>query len=787
MLEQIKDYQSVLGRYFMNKKLVLFLGSGFTVNEKSSDGYVLDGSTLQKIMIDSLIDTRPSLDRNLLEKDSFSDIADSYFQNVKEDKIETLLKKHFTGVKMQDQNKVNILKFNWPYIYTLNIYDGIENNSEYKKILPNKEIKSTYLSEFKFVFKLHGDALDAILYKDSKGVIFSKGQYVKSIKTNQSLLSKLKADYIQNNILFVGCSLQDEIDLRLIIEELRDEGNGETNDLIIVTHNEFDENKKMKLEALGINKYIIEQYDVFYNELNTVLSQNKIERDGNLKQFKNLSIKMLANNYESNLKTLYRDYSYEMINTKAVTLPFYLIKREIEHVLESFISRKHPFFYIIGKRCSGKTLIVFSIIKKLANMDSYYFPSKMSLSNETVNTLLSLKNTLLVFDSNSITSEQISRIQGYESQIKRNNISCLFIVNASDRILASLMISYFGENEIEINNKFSAKETSEVNVKISKCKIANFDPANTIIDNIIRIESTYGIINKHIDLDIIHNISENDLIILLLLLTYSKIFFSELLLYEIPIKEMNIIPKRFSPFIDLEDTSLIENSEHSTTKLVSSSTIGLVSILNSYYNANTHGRSRIISSIKKIVSISVRARSNKYKNVIMFDNLNQIFSYHFKGAKKLILDLYSEIESLISSDSHYWIQRAKSIYHMEPDNVNMLRDAKIFALKAYSDSEKGSRLNTISMFTLARIIGRIVRIKDYTNINEVEESINYYYRCLIDNPVEDEYSKDLLDEAIKRRNRSDLYHLVIYNPITKISDFTIKQELTALYNLILNK
>ena len=784
-MERISDYGDLIRRHFQNGKLIPFLGAGFTRNEKSKGTTVPDGNTFVSLMISMLMKEKPALDRKKLLADSFSDISDLFYRHVPENDIDQVLKDYFTAVKISNEDKLKFLSHSWQYIYTLNIDDGIENNSGYKKVLPNREIKINNLSEYRFVYKLHGDAMDAITYKNSKSVIFSKGQYLKSLKENSAMLAKLKSDYIQNNIIFIGCSLNDEIDLRLIIEELRDESYGNINDLIILTNNDYDENQKLKLEALGINKYIVEDYRVFYERANIVLDEIAAQKDTLLSKYKNQQFGLLGTNHEKNLRSLYRDYSYEAIDGKKIQLPHYLIRRNVETKLDFYLGKKETFFYILGKRCSGKTLLVFSFIKKLANRDYYYFPAKISISNESIGSILSIKNALVVFDSNSITSDQIQKIQSYESQIAKNNSMVLFVVNASDRIFASLMISYFGDNEIELANKLTSIELSEINARISECQIANFDNSNTLIDNILRIERMYGIFDKHIEANSINDLNKKELIVLILLTTFSKIYFSELLQYGFEKSDVASILKKYAPFVDLEDTSLIENAEHSQTKIVANSSIGLLSIVHMYYAGNDRSRTRILDSIKEIVGTSLKARNNKYKNVIMFDNLNQIFSSSLAGARRLILELYDGLEAYLAVDWHYWIQRAKAIYHMEPNNIQSLRKAKIYALKAFSDSDEGSRLNTISKFTLARIIGRITRLANYVDEVEVREAVNFYYKCLIENISEDEYSRDLLDEAKKRKNRSDLYHLVISYRVANLKDSQAKQELIALYNIIL--
>ena len=52
-----------------------------------------------------------------------------------------------------------------------------------------------------------------LTYEDAKSEVFTQKQYVDSLKSNESLLNKLHHDSRYQNLIFIGCSLDDEIDL----------------------------------------------------------------------------------------------------------------------------------------------------------------------------------------------------------------------------------------------------------------------------------------------------------------------------------------------------------------------------------------------------------------------------------------------------------------------------------------------------------------------------------------------------------------------------------------------
>ena len=53
--------------------------------------------------------------------------------------------------------------------------------------------------------------------------IFDSTQYIDSLQKNNWMLNRLKQDYVDKNILFVGCSLDDELDLMHFFSTVKSE------------------------------------------------------------------------------------------------------------------------------------------------------------------------------------------------------------------------------------------------------------------------------------------------------------------------------------------------------------------------------------------------------------------------------------------------------------------------------------------------------------------------------------------------------------------------------------
>lgn len=251
--------------------LIPIIGSGFTRNCSSFRGKVPSGNDYRRYMIGRILEAEPSLsvEKERLEKETFSNISSMYHKVVPNEAQEQYLWNNFTRVAIEDKKK-DLLSLPWPYIYTLNIDDGIEKNSDYCRVInANRPVNDHIFDSEKCVIKLHGDVYDMLSYTDSHSEVFTQEQYITSLKKNDTLLSKLKHDSIFQNLLFLGCSLDDEIDLLYSFVPTETQGN-QTARYICVTQKPsfFDE---LKYEKYGITHCIVfDSYDSIYDELYSV-------------------------------------------------------------------------------------------------------------------------------------------------------------------------------------------------------------------------------------------------------------------------------------------------------------------------------------------------------------------------------------------------------------------------------------------------------------------------------------------------------------------------------------
>lgn len=103
---------------------------------------------------------------------------------------------------MRKQKKQFLSLFS-QYVYTLNIDDAIEHNcNQFNVLLPNTEIFDKYVEQYTTVFKLHGDVNFYLKNIENESIIFNKKEYIESIKKNGKMLTKLKEDFADKNIIY---------------------------------------------------------------------------------------------------------------------------------------------------------------------------------------------------------------------------------------------------------------------------------------------------------------------------------------------------------------------------------------------------------------------------------------------------------------------------------------------------------------------------------------------------------------------------------------------------------
>ena len=675
---KINDIKNELVSNMRRNSLIPVIGSGFTRGCKSTCGEVPSGRDYKIYMVKEIVKAlslSESEEKDLL-KDSFSNVSSIYHRTVPfHDRI-SYLKANFTNVDLESEKR-DFLTLNWPYIYTLNIDDGIERCSEYSHVIyANRDVNDNIFDSNKCVIKLHGDINEMLTYNDSHSEVFTQEQYVASLRDNKSLLTKLKQDALFQNLIYVGCSLDDEIDL--LAYSLPESNTTVRTSKYLCAISTPSTIEQLKFEKYGITHCILfESYDSIYNELFQIgLESEKISVD-DLVAFRSMSINLLPSTYEKNQPYLFFGKSLIEKNTssRAISLPYYFISRTITGTVISNFNY-YNIQVLVGSGCSGRSYIMADIVYRIRDKDIFLFETKDRLNDAAFNSLLNREDCILLFDSNSLTPSQIQQLLLSKKTLSNNRIFVVIFAGKKDRDLSGILKLYeiqgkLSENDYyiaSINNKLSKDELDQLNPLLTAINVGVFNEKKTIVDNIIicgyklRIKTKYNNYNPQLRTAL-------DVAALIALATEKKIYANRAVELDIldQIRDQNL---KLAPLVDSEVTWSYEKStgDNSPLKYVLNAEYWLYEYLGQFAN-NEKNHEIIIDAYKHLIQRIIEqegpldlmspAREASYKNYILFDNINLIFRSGSRNGSVLIRVIYESLNDYLSVDPNYMHQRAK--------------------------------------------------------------------------------------------------------------------------------
>lgn len=431
---------------FKENNLVPILGAGFTVGSPArGKNTVPSGAQLKQYMIRQIIKMQPDIGTKELEKETFSSIAEVFelkYTDVKEMGVSNYFYEHFTGVRIEKNSQLRFIEeIEWQYIYTLNIDTGIENTNKNKweVFYPNKDFdEHKNFGGKKKLYKIHGDASRFIKTMDYNEMILTESQYISSLDENKKFHDMLSADCENKNILYIGCSLDDEIDIKysVLSDTNRNFKEKETYS-IYVTAEPMSSLKKIKLEGFNISHFIQlqseEDYELFYEFLIQCFQESLKEMDSNIEKLGYKQPQKLSKNLEKNIEYL------ADIKKNKINLPYYYFKRELLETLKFSLEKINV---IVGRRFVGKTMLAYNILEHYQNYQRYFIMEQESIDTQTILELMALKKALIVFDSDCIDDRSFLEILN-SFDAHHNNLIIIF-VNSYDDVLN--LISYHEEN-----------------------------------------------------------------------------------------------------------------------------------------------------------------------------------------------------------------------------------------------------------------------------------------------------------------------------------------------------
>lgn len=711
------DYLASLA---LQRTLIPFLGAGFSKGSKCSRSTVPDAKQATEIMRDLIISNCDGLsdaDVSMLNQCDFFEMSARFFEDVPETVVASFFKDYFTDAKLPEL-QTDFLKLDWPYIYTINVDDAIENTNLYEAILPYRDLKERSAVSYgkKPLYKLHGDAKQEVLYNGDENIVFRDDQYIKSITDpdNAQFINNLKGDF-SKNLFFLGCSLVNERDL-LHVKNTATEWDPNSGSRIIVRDYLIDDKEARLLRRYGINIVIqIQSYSEFYKELIEKIRQKS-------------GVDSLPPWPYTNPTFSFDPAKEDALNYLGCGKVFYEEKNSFRftqlHIVRTVIPKitmelkENDSLIIMGRRFSGKTSLIAKICTTMTQYKTMYFPSSSFVDADILDKLLkSSYSTLFVFDSNSLSWETYRLIKDSSKLLHERQNKIIVAINSADNAIASQLDA----TPIELDAKFDSIELKSFNKHADQFALVKRRLKETNLDYVENIQNTQGL-SLWQNEPSITSLQIFEIELLYMLCALDKVFYTDAIAMGITWRQICSFQDKFNGVIESVQVDKNESHTHSSLKIVHNSKSILMHLLQNY--VSTH-KSDFIDAVKMIVKriYKDRQRHRLAVDLILFDTLNQVFG-DMKGVYSLTVSLYMSLEGELASDMHYWLQRAKCIYRQNRKNKTDLENAYQYAQKAYQDGQR--TLHDKAALSLALICCYISNVE-----NDYEKQIEWEGRGVI--------------------------------------------------------
>lgn len=731
----LEELKSELLNQIKGKSLYPVLGAGFTCGCQSKNGSSPSGSNLLKEMLEQIESTGQNI--SAIKDSDLKSVAKYYKRLLSPQVRKNYLLNNFTEIELPDYQK-DFLKINWNYIYTFNLDTAIEENSNYTNIvLPNKKVDAKIIDKFNnCVFKMHGDVIDYCKYNDSNCYIFDKEDYVKSIKSNTFMLNKMNHDFSYNNLIFIGCSLTDELDL-LSLSNIEDKF--ENTSRYYVTNTKPDTYKQIDLESYGITHVIIvDDYKVFYKNIYRIYLESLKLHEDQLETYCNIKPMFLDNIYNSNIDYIYLGKMLYNSKKQMITYPNFFVDREL--IVDTIVPQmsKYSIQFICGGRISGKSYALASISKIVRSKNVYYFDSRYTLNSASITQLLDKNDCVLCFDTACLSKEQIFTLKNEALKYRQNRLNIVICINRSDKDIISAITNSDNSNIhiYYLNNRLNTNEVNELNNQLSKATIPDFKHGKTILDNLLLISKVVGLQYRKDQFNLKIN-DKYSMVVLILLAIKERLSSQEFVNFGIE-REIYDIYRKTIPILDEDYTDDFERSllNSSSYKIYVNSKYWLLNKLGEYAT-DVKNHKLITDAYRYIIEKLINNHNPKYGEIedyIKYDVINEIFFKPERGNLRLIKSIYDELDDLLSSNPQFFHQKAKCyLWHCRYSDIPLdeINEALRFAnIAKHNLTPTSGIINdklAISLahieFTISLIYAKKNRLLNYKDINCLKDTI----------------------------------------------------------------
>jgi len=727
---------------FVNYGLVPIFGSGFTRGNKSLEATVPDGVSATQLMKKIILEHCNSISENDIVNSDFNHTSKLFYKLVPLEIRNGFFKKFFTFVDLDDYLK-DFLSLPWSYAYTLNIDDGIERTGSFEPVLPYKNLNRPDTS-MKLLYKLHGDALTEVKYKGEENIVFSHEQYITSITSDQNtdFLNHLVGDFTQKNLIYIGCSLINEPDLKFVFNKI---DNSYNISRIYLTSKELSFLEKNNLEEYGVNTVVtIKDYHSFYRELTRIIKKKLIEIESRDYKFINPKI-VEKNSIQDSIDLISGIRTFDENNNIFNKSGLQVLRSCIVDLEDQL--QKYGSVVVKGRRFSGKTTLLSALCERQKTLTFYFFPSTSLVDEQLIFDLFShCKRSLFVFDSNSLSNATYRFVANSQDLLKKNYNKIVVATNSSDSFIADSLNSGL----VEVSYVFDKNELKENELRSNNFGLINRRWKNTNIDYLMKLSN-----EQKVNISLFNSYHVNtyyDKMLLLLLCASDKVYLADAMALGISPTAIKDFLSRFPLLVEEVSVDRNESSTHSSTKIVHNSKMAMISILDDLSKAD------IIDIIKSIIDKTKRDRSRNrmHVDIILFDTLNQLFGSK-KGAGYLIFQVYESIESRLSDSMHYWLQRAKSVYRLFPEDKEKLDKAYTFAKKSYADGNKKIKYKAaLTTALICCLLYQLEREGKDKYFNQCEAILLGYEALFKDSKFNYKYIKSELKEHSTRNSGFNL-------------------------------
>lgn len=633
--------KEIIQSFYRRSELVPFIGSGFTKDCTAFKAKVPDAKALTA-GIKKIASTNADLSESRRDQiNKISSLKTAFGLVGRPDIIAPKSARNyfeavFSKVKIP-QSKKNILDLNWPHIFTFNIDDAIEGHrTDLIKVLPHRQISVEHANANKCLFKIHGDITEYLQYEDTK-LIFTWREYAESISTNASTLSILRNIAKNGSMLFIGCSLDAEVDLQNLANDCTFTRS------IFLKAGEIDIESEMTLSEYGITTIIsFDSYEEIYEWLHFTLRD--IEPEPRLQ---NLEILDKPTDKGEIIKYISKGgpILHSKNNIRYASIPSITVARELIERNRSQIA-SHSHTVLVGRRFSGKTTALLELFKEFTEYSSFFIPSLETYSPQIKSLIENSEHSMFIFDSNSIGHEAFKEILKLRTSYT-NRFIFGFSKSDFEQYRPTLDRSRVRFHTIPINSILTTNEEEQYTAQLNLLGLPNFNKSETLLDFSYRIYSEYKHQLKSSKL-FDRKLNEELFNICLLTAAFDKVNSAQL----------TSIDSEFNSKIFTQKYDIIFETDQlgggGGEIIVCNSKPWLFSLLKEH---SRNYSSNVIDFTSNLVLLLLKNGHQETANsLIRFDKLNEIFS---SGAANLIREIYRKLHGAYSKIPHYWLQMAK--------------------------------------------------------------------------------------------------------------------------------